>query len=111
MNESIGAKLRTLRKERKLTQQELADRLGIKRPSISNYEIGRRTPSLKELRRFSEFFGVGLDYFGFAQKDDILDLVARAKNVFESEEIPTERKEDVYRELMRLYLNLTTGGK
>ena len=106
MNDSIGEKLRILRKERRLTQQELADKLNIKRATLSNYEIGRRSPHLSELRRIAEFFGVGLDYFGVAQTDDLLDLLARAKRVFDSEEIPVEKKEAVYKELLKLYLNL-----
>ena len=106
MNDSISQKLRILRKERRLTQQELADALGIKRATVSNYEIGRRSPHLSELRRIAEFFGVGLDYFGVAQKDDLLDLLARARRVFEDGAIPTEKKEAVYKELMKLYLNL-----
>lgn len=106
MNDSIGAKLRILRKESRLTQQELADKLGMTRSTISNYEINRRAPHLSELRRIAEFFGVGLDYFGVAQTDDILDLIARAKKVFDNDSIPTEKKEEVYKELMRLYLNL-----
>lgn len=108
MNDSIGQKLRILRKERRLTQQELADALEVKRATISNYEIGRRSPHLSELRRIAEYFGVGLDYFGVAQTDDILDLVARAKKVFDNGDIPIEKKEAVYKELMKLYLNL--GG-
>ena len=106
MNDSIGDKLRILRKERCLTQEQLAEKLGIKRATISNYEIGRRTPHLSDLRKIAEFYGVGLDFFGVAQKDDILDLIARAKKVFNNDQIPTERKEDVYKELMKLYLNL-----
>lgn len=106
MNDSISQKLRILRRERRLTQQELADALDVKRATISNYEIGRRSPHLSELRRIAEYFGVGLDYFGVAQKDDVLDLIARAKRVFEDDAIPTEKKEAVYKELMKLYLNL-----
>lgn len=109
MNDSIGQKLRILRKERRMTQQELADALEVKRATISNYEIGRRSPHLSELRRIAEYFGVGLDYFGVAQTDDILDLVARAKKVFDNPTISTEKKENVYRELMKLYLNLSNG--
>lgn len=106
MNDSIGQKLRLLRKEKRMTQQELADALQIKRATVSNYEIGRRSPHLSELRRIAEYFGVGLDYFGMVQTDDVLDLIARAKAVFDNESIPTEKKEEVYRELMKLYLNL-----
>lgn len=109
MNDSIGHKLKLLRREKRMTQQELADALSVKRATISNYEIGRRSPHLSELRRIAEFFGVGLDYFGMVQTDDILDLVARAKKVFDNEEIPTEKKEAVYKELMKLYLNLSNG--
>lgn len=106
MNNSVGQKLRILRKERKLTQQQLADKLGMKRATVSNYEIERRSPSLNELRRIAEFFGVGLDFFGVAQTDDVLDLIARAKKVFDNELIPHDKKEAVYKELMKLYLNL-----
>ena len=106
MNDSIGQKLKILRKEKCMTQQDIADKLGIKRATISNYEIGRRSPHLSELRRIAEFYGVGLDYFGVAQTDDILDLLARAKNVFDSEDIPTEKKEAVYKELLKLYLKM-----
>lgn len=106
MNESIGDKLRTLRKAKRLTQQEAADMIGIKRATISNYEIDRRSPHLMELKRLAEFYGVGLDYFGVAQKDDLLDLLARAKRVFESEEVSKEKKDDLYKELMKLYLNI-----
>ena len=67
MNDSIGQKLRLLRKEKRMTQQELADALQIKRATISNYEIGRRSPHLSELRRIAEYFGVGLDYFGMVE--------------------------------------------
>lgn len=108
MNDSIGQKLRLLRREKRMTQQDLADALDVKRATISNYEIGRRSPHLSELRRIAEYFGVGLDYFGVAQTDDILDLVARAKKVFDNGNIPIEKKEAVYKELMKLYLNL--GG-
>lgn len=37
-------RLKLLRKQLKLTQEEFADRLGIKRSAISNYEIGRNEP-------------------------------------------------------------------
>lgn len=107
MNDSIGRKLRILRNGRGLTQQQLADRLGIKRATLSNYEVGRRAPHISELRRIAEYFGVGLDHFGIAQKDDVLDLVARARKVFENDNIPKEQKEEIYKELMRLYLALS----
>lgn len=109
MQDTIGAKLRTLRKAKKMTQDELAALIGVKRATISNYEIDRRQPSLSDLKRFAEFFGVGLDYFGMETADDALDLVARARRLFSAPDIPAETKENVYKEIMRLYLDLERG--
>lgn len=104
MQNEIAAKLRTLRKGKKLTQQELAEKMKLSRATISNYEVGRRAPHLSELQRFAEFYGVDLSYFGIAAKDEIFDLLSRAKEVFANENISKEKKEELYKELLRLYL-------
>lgn len=110
MKSSVAHQLKTLRKGKKLTQEQVAEKLGISRSSIANYEIGRRSPNLNELKRFAKFYGVSLDYFGVASSDEVFELISRAKKIFNNEDIPAEAKEDVYRELMRLYLNLTAKG-
>ena len=104
--EDIGRKLRTLRKGKKLTQQDVADRLGLVRATVSNYEVGKRTPHLSLLKKFAEFYGVTLDYFGVSTNDEIFELISRAREVFANEDISTQTKEDLYKEFMRLYLNL-----
>jgi hypothetical protein len=58
------------------------------------------------LRRIADFYGVGLDYFGLVATDEVFDLISRAKEVFANENIPKEKKDEVYKELMKLYLNL-----
>lgn len=109
MKSDIGNKIKSLRKQKKITQQELADRIGLNRATISNYEVGRRIPHLPELQLFADFFGVGLDYFGVATRDEVFDALSRAKDVFENESIPRSEKEKLYKELMRLYLSLDHG--
>ncbi len=106
MSDSISTKLKILRKGRKLTQEQLASALGLNRATISNYEIGRRLPNLNDLKRFAEFYGVGLDYFGVVSKDEMFDLLSRARDVFESDAISKEQKEEIYKEIMKLYLNM-----
>lgn len=106
MSNSIGAKLKTLRKGRKLTQEKAAEMLGITRATVSNYEVGRRSPHISELKRIGEFYGVGLDYFGIVPTDEIFDLLCRAKEVFMSPAVPQEKKDEVYKELMKLYLSV-----
>lgn len=105
MNE-IGQKLRQLRRAKKITQQDVADRVGITRATISNYEVGRRTPHLRDLQKIAKTYGVGLEYFGVREKDETFELLARAKEVFESDAVSMDTKEELYREFMRLYLEL-----
>lgn len=104
MKNEIATKIKTLRKGRKITQQELADRIGLNRCTIGNYETGRRVPHLNELTLIADYFGVGLDYFGVATKDEVFEVLSRAKEVFESENVSKNTKEDLYKELMKLYL-------
>ena len=107
MSSSLGGKLKYLRKSRGLVQQEVADRLEMKRSTYSNYEGNRRTPSMNEMQKFAAFYGVTLDYFGVvASSDEILEIVSRARDVFASKDVPQERKEELHKELMRLYLNM-----
>lgn len=58
----LHEKLYQLRKEKGLTQAELAERLEVSRQSVSNWEVGTTTPSTKRLRDLSQLYGVPLDY-------------------------------------------------
>lgn len=103
---SIGAKLKTLRKGKRWSQQEAADKLGLTRCTVSNYERGTRQPSLQQLKAIANKYGVALDYFGVVSTDEVFDLISRAREVFKSDSVSKEQKEDIYKELMKLYLQL-----
>lgn len=107
----VGIKIKNLRKSRKMTQEDFALRIGVSRSTLSCYEIGQRTPSLKTLQQIAEIFGVGLDYFGIAPTDEAFDLLARAKEVFESDAIHEHTKDELYQELMKLYLRMKESQK
>lgn len=103
--EEIGKKIKILRKTRGLTQQQLAEKLNCKRATISNYEIGRRSPStVRELESIAEALGVDISYFGIGGSETY-DLIARAKLLFESD-APAEEKAKAYKEIMKLYLKV-----
>lgn len=53
--------LKKLRKEQKLTQADLAEKLGYGYTAISKYESGRNEPSIKDLKRLAEIFKVSVD--------------------------------------------------
>ena len=58
----FNLRLRELRKQEKLTQQELADNLGISKSSVNMYERGEREPGLDLLETTANFFDVSVDY-------------------------------------------------
>ncbi|MCH1939637.1 helix-turn-helix domain-containing protein [Holdemania massiliensis] len=55
-------KLKILRKEKKITQQQLADRLGITKAMVSAYENGIRLPSYDILIKIAAIFNVSTDF-------------------------------------------------
>ena len=55
-------RLHQLRKEKGLTQQQLADLIGKSKTAISNYESGRIEPSIEELIKLSKVLNCSLDY-------------------------------------------------
>ena len=57
----LSEKLKIIRRESGLTQQEMANKLSISRQAISNYEQGRGYPSLDTLKSISSLFNVSLD--------------------------------------------------
>lgn len=54
-------KLQELRKNKGLTQEELAESLYVSRTAISKWESGRGMPSIESLKAISKFFAVTLD--------------------------------------------------
>lgn len=58
----LGTRVKTLRKEMKLTQQALGAKVGLKKSSISEIENGNNAPSNEVLSKMTEVFGVTADY-------------------------------------------------
>ena len=54
-------RLYNLRKQKGLSQEELANRLNVSRQTISKWEIGDSTPDMEKLAAISELFEVSLD--------------------------------------------------
>lgn len=57
----FNEKLQQLRKQKALTQEELAKILYVSRTAISKWESGRGCPNIDSLKAISEFFGVSID--------------------------------------------------
>lgn len=63
-----GSMINKLRRERKISQTELGERLGIGVSTISVWESEKRTPSLHNLVAMSEIFGVSVDHIIFGDE-------------------------------------------
>ncbi|MGL9892028.1 hypothetical protein IGJ19_000159 [Enterococcus sp. DIV1368b] len=55
-------RIQHLRKTKGLSQEELADTMGVSRQAVSKWESGQSTPDLEKIILMSEFFGVTTDY-------------------------------------------------
>ena len=58
----MGEKLRNLRIEKRLTQKQVAERIGLAISTVSSYESGSRYPSYEVLVRLAHIFHVSADY-------------------------------------------------
>ena len=57
----LGNKLKELRKEKGLTQQDISREFNLGMSTVASYELSRREPDLKTLIRFADFYNVSLD--------------------------------------------------
>jgi len=57
---ALASKIRTLRQERGLSQQELARRVGTSQAAIARLELGGAEPRLETLERIAEAFDMNL---------------------------------------------------
>ncbi|MBQ4592814.1 MAG: helix-turn-helix transcriptional regulator [Clostridia bacterium] len=114
MTETMGQIIRRLRKEKNLTQEELAEQLNISAPAVSKWESDTSMPDISQVVPLANLFGVPTDVlFGIHGTDHEAEVRARLEEVFrmsdncpDGEEGPTALIIlDKYREAMRLYPN------
>ncbi|MDT2898357.1 helix-turn-helix domain-containing protein [Lactococcus lactis] len=99
--EYFGDKLRALRMEKKLTQNDLAARLGIVGASVFSYEKSKQYPSVEVLIQLCQIFDVSADYLlGLSDDknfntstltDEQLQIVLRLINEFEQFNVLKEK--------------------
>jgi len=71
---NFGEKLKTLRTGQKLTQQQLAERLGVAKSVVSYYESGDRFPSYDVLIKIARTFHTSTDYLLDVEKRRMVDV-------------------------------------
>lgn len=95
---SLAEKLVTLRKQKGLTQMDLAERLNVSRQAISRWEVGAAVPSTDNLKVLGELYGVPVDYL---LNDDTTEAIQSTR---EAEENPEDKVPDQKRVKYKLFL-------
>lgn len=58
---NLGKKIAELRKNNNLSQEELAEKVGVARQTISKWEIGDTTPDINQVKIISKIFNISID--------------------------------------------------
>lgn len=85
MNETMGQIIKRLRKERNLTQEELAEQLNISAPAISKWENDTCSPDISQIVPLSRVFGVSTDVLlgtaGTNDKEEVWKIIRNAQSL------------------------------
>lgn len=93
----FGERLLQVRKKRKVSQDDLAKKLGVHAPVIGRYERGEVKPSIETAARMADALGVSLDYLtGLSDQELDQDLV---KQINELQSLKAEDRQHILQTL------------
>lgn len=79
---SFGQNLLSLRKEKRLSQDELGGQLKVSRQTVSKWELGETTPEMDKLILISELFNISLD--ALVKGTSTSDVKSKEADTFET---------------------------
>lgn len=59
---TLGEQLKKERKNKEMTQEEIANKINISRASYAYYEAGKKQPNLDTLKKLADLYKVSVDY-------------------------------------------------
>lgn len=115
----FAQRLKELRKEKGLTQVQVAQRFNISNGAVAMWETGKREPDFATMNRLADFFNVSVDYligntnepWFYLDNDRILQEINSYEDGSTRESYLTARdKHDIARDLERIMEALDTVG-
>ena len=83
----LGKRIKELRKARHITQEQLAEMLGIGTANISYIENGKFAPSMENFEKLVEIFEVEpYEFYKFSSQKSILEIKEELLRIFDSDE-------------------------
>ena len=110
----MNERIKELRKELKLTQQEFADALNIKRGAVANYEIGRNEPIDAVVSLICKTFNVNEEWLRSGAGDMFLEFPEEDEEAAYVSELLEDVDNEMYKiikEIMHTYSELTPKSK
>lgn len=100
-------RIKQLRKQKGLTQKEMAETVGVGVSTVAMWESGKRTPSFKLLNDLSDLFDKSIDYILGTSDDDRSPKL----NDAQVEQLGTWEIQSELIDILRQYLQLDEYGK
>jgi transcriptional regulator with XRE-family HTH domain len=69
---TLGKRIKELRGNKSITQEELAQILGTTRPTLSNWELDRTRPDYDMIKKITDYFNVTIDYIVSGDTEGII---------------------------------------
>lgn len=89
---SLAEKIVSLRKQKGLTQMDLAEQLNVSRQAISRWEVGAAVPSTDNLKVLGELYGVPVDYL---LNDDTTEAIQSTREAEENPKVKVTAQKKV----------------
>lgn len=98
MNETIGNRISKHRREKGMTQEELAEKLGVSSQAVSKWENDQSCPDISLLPTLCRIFGISTDELLTGRNDEV-------------RMIPAEQRKSLDELILRIRVNSTAGDK
>ncbi|OTW73434.1 transcriptional regulator [Bacillus thuringiensis serovar roskildiensis] len=102
----IGEKIKELRKNNKITQEQLGNAIGVSKMAISYFEKGKKSPGRESLEKIADYFNVTTDYLLGRSEDPELSeeenkiVTKEGKNILALiESLPEEERKKAWEQL------------
>lgn len=91
---TTGERIKELRVAREMTQQDLADRIGVTKSAVSIWELDKQMASIDKLEMLCGIFNVSMDYILGREDISPLLLTAEERRVTESYRNQSDKVKD-----------------
>ena len=97
---NFSEKLYELRKKKGLSQEELAEKVGVSRQTISKWEMNQSSPEMEKLVTLSKIFDISLDEL---VGNDVIDVIDE-KEIEPKEDVKTKKKYIILKIIITIFI-------